>query len=184
MRTTEDLLIECMERGEIPQAIALLLHLHERAMLSKIPDPKTARTKTPDLDGDELCLFEAAVESFLRKEMTTGTVLDILVKDAFARNDRRAFEIIQKACDYAGRPHQIKHGRNVIAAIEATIEILEKQRRFPSKYEVKAAVNQKLKLNAFDEDEAQPWTKVFKDAYLRFLPKSNPGSVKTAESGK
>ena len=184
MRTTEDLLIECMERGEFPQAIALLRHLHERAMLSKIRDPQTARTKTPDLNGDELCLFEAAVEGFIRKEMTTGAVLDILGKDAFARNDRRAFEIIQKACDYAGRPQQIKHGRNVIAAIEATIEILEKQRRFPSKHEVKTAVNQKLGLNAFPEYDAQSWTKVFRDAHLKFLPKSNPGSVKTAESGK
>jgi hypothetical protein len=153
-------------------------------MLSKIPDPKTARTKTPDLNGDELCLFEAAVEGFLRKEMTTDTVLDILVKDAFAQNDRRAFEIIQKACDYANSPHQIKHGRNVIAAIETTIEILEKQRRFPLKHEVKTAVNRKLGPVAFGESDAQAWTKIFKDAFLKFLPKSNPGSVKTAESGK
>lgn len=174
MRTTEEYLAECMERGEIPQAIAFLSYKGERDRLSKIPDPSVIRRKAPEYTGDELCLFEYAVEGFLKGKMESETILDILIKDAFAKKESRTFEIIQKACEFAKTPLQIKHGKNVIAAIDATITFLEKERRFPTKFEVKQAVNLAMGDRAFGLSDSTSWTKVFTDACLRFLPKDTP----------
>lgn len=173
MTDREEYLCECMQRGEIPQAIAFLRHKADRYRLSKIPDPSSARRKAPEYTGDELTLFEYAVEAFLKREMQSGSPLDILIKDAFVKNDQRTFKIIQDARDYAQTPMQIKHGKNVIAAIEAIIEILEIKKEFPTKFEIKETVLLKLGDQSFDKSDTS-WSKVFRDAGLKFLPKDKP----------
>ena len=175
LRTTEDYLDYCIKRGETAQAIAFLKHKNERIGLSKIPSPSTVKRKSAKYSGDELCLFEAAHESFRNGKLEPSSVLDILIKDAFTQKNRRAFEIILEAYDFAQNPKQNYAGTLVVAVIEATLELLEKDSTFfPTKKEVKYAVRNKLgkkeKHMAYDMGESSEWANVFTLAGLKSLP--------------
>lgn len=178
-RTTEDYLTDCIKRGETAQAIAFLKHKAERIGLSRIPSPSTVKRGSAKYSGDELCLFEAAVESFLTGKLEDFSVLDVLIKDAFAKKNRRAFEIILKAHDFAESPEQNYDGILVVATIRATLELLEKDSTFfPTKQEVKRSVVEKLgkkrSHKAYDLGESSEWAKIFTLAGLKGLPQGKP----------
>ena len=193
LRTTEDYLDYCIKRGETAQAIAFLKHKSERIGLSKIPSPSTVKRKSAKHSGDELCLFEAAAESFLTGKLEPSSVLDTLIKDAFTQKNRRAFEIILKAYDFAQSPEQNYAGTLVVAVIKETLNLLEKDSTvFPTKKEVKCAVRNKLKkekihkayeniYKAYDMGESSEWANVFTLAGLKSLPERKPFESKDAK---
>jgi hypothetical protein len=182
LRTTEDYLDYldyCIKRGETAQAIAFLKHKSARIGLSKIPSPSTVKRKSAKYSGDELCLFEAAAESFLTGKLEPSSVLDTLIKDAFTQKNRRAFEIILKAYDFAQSPKQNYAGTLAVAVIKSTLELLEKDSTvFPTKKEVKCAVinklGKKLMHKAYDKGESSEWANVFTLAGLKSLPERKP----------
>lgn len=174
MISSEEYLAECMEKGEIPQAIAHLKHKAERIGLSKILSIRANREMQKKYNEDELCLFENAVESFRQRELTTESALDLLLKDAFAQSSRRTFEIILDAYDFYKHPKQNKHGIIVVAAISLTLKFLEENKAFPTKLKVKQMVEKQLAYDSYGIDESGKWANVFKDAGLRFLPDGKP----------
>jgi hypothetical protein len=173
MISSEEYLTECMEKGEIPQAIAHLKHKAERIGLSKILSIRANREEQK-YNEDELCLFENAVESFFLRKLTSESALDLLLQDAFAQSNRRAFEIILDAYDFYKHPNQNKHGTIVVAAIRLTLNFLEKNEAFPTKLKVKQMVEKQLAYDSYGIDESGKWANIFKDAGLRFLPDGKP----------
>jgi hypothetical protein len=174
---------EYMERVGPHGAAAMLRFLIKRDCRSKIPDPSAKRRKNPTLAGDELTLFEFAVESFREKSMEHYSYVAIMIRDAFQKNDKRTFEIIAMASDYVKEPYQTKHGKNVLATMEAAAEIMEKEDRFPTKDELKQRVNVMLGLDAYGAKDNQDWTKVFGTAQLKFLKAKPPKRGLTGHGG-
>ena len=177
MRSSEEYLAECMEKGEIPQAIAHLKHKAERIGLSKILSIRANREMQKKYNEDELCLFENAVESFRQRKLTTESALDLLLKDAFAQSSRRTFEIILDAYDFYKKPNpkQNKHGIIVVAAISLTLKFLEENKAFPTKLKVKQMVEKQLGYDSYGvTDDSGKWSFVFKDAGLGFLLDGKP----------
>lgn len=173
MISSEEYLAECMENGEIPQAIAHLKHKAERIGLSKILSIRANR-EAQKYNEDELCFFQYAVEGFFLKKLTSESALDLLLKDAFAQSNRRAFEIILDAYDFYEHPKQNKHGTIAVAAIRLTLKFLEENNEFPTKFRVKQMVEKQLGDNSYGIDESGKWANIFKDAGLRFLPDGKP----------
>ena len=172
-------------KEEGPRAAASFLrHLANRDNLSKIPDPSATRRKEPPFTSDELTLFEFAVESFREKEMRRNSYTEIMLQDAFRRSDKRTFEIVAMACEYAATSYQTKHGKNVICAMECAARIMEDQNRLPTKYEVKKAVNDKIESAAFAIADSQSWTKVLRDARLGDLPTKLPKRGPTGQGNR
>ena len=163
-----------------------LLHLRAQDFRSKIPEPSAKRRKNPALTGDELILFENAVASFRMKEMERHSYTEIMVQDAFRRSDKRTFEIIAMALDYAPTFYQTKFGRIVLEAMQVAANIMQTENRFPTKTEVKLGVKLAIGINCYpiEPDAAAEWTPVWRNARLKFLESGKAQRTKTKHGDK
>lgn len=160
------------------EAGMFLRHKIERDELSQIPEPSAVRRKAPRLSDDERFIFDEAVSSFRGLAMPRDSALEILMQDAFRRNDKRFFEIVAQASDFADEPYQTKHGKNVLSAMRVAAAVMVQDHRFPTKGEVKIGVIGELETDAFPVDSTR-WTEVFRDARLTFLDSEKQKRGKT-----
>jgi hypothetical protein len=121
---------------------------------------------------DERMVFAEAVHSFDIGSPTAD--LSAEIADAIKGGDKRTFEIIAAAAEYAKDTPRTQFSKSVIAARKSALGLKAETGQWPTKAAVKAAVIKTMRSATFGGDESSRWTEVFRFAGLGFLPSGKP----------
>jgi hypothetical protein len=147
----------------------LALHSLFEGML---PLPSPRRGKRHSMPIEERMVFVEAVHSFHIAEPTAD--LSHYIAEAIKTGNRRTFEIIAAASNYAKNTPRTQFSETVIAARKSALSLKAATGQWPTKKAVREAVIAKMKSATFGADESSRWTEVFKYAGLGFLPTGKP----------
>lgn len=163
MKELQPDLAESMKGG----VLAIRNHLERM-----LPLPSPGRGKRQAVTFDEKMIFIEALHSFHLQSITSELSADIA--EAIKTGDRRTFEIIAEAADYAKNTPRTQFSKTVIAARKSALSLKAATGQWPTKEDVRKAVIDRMKSATFGNDEASRWTEVFKYAGLGFLPTGKP----------
>jgi len=137
-----------------------------------LPLPSPGRGKRQSMPFDERMIFIEAVHSFHIAEPTAD--LSHYIAEAIKTGDRRTFDLIAEAADYAKNTPRTQFSETVIAARKSALSLKAATGQWPTKKDVRKAVIDRMKSATFGNDESSRWTEVFKRAGLGFLPTGKP----------
>lgn len=181
-RTHHDLLREFRDEGDVANAARYLRFLVElsRSEVRRYPDP---RTKDPGKSGDWQVTRSHALRALREgRGLEEHAILDLHLRFAFTEaeggetlEDRQAraietFEACLDAAKAMAEPEEDPRNffRGVDFAADYALEVMEREHRFPPKSEVRKATENATGLKFSVEGD---WPKIYRHAYLTFLPK-------------